>query len=182
MLSAGGPQVHLDPTRVAKMLGFHHKPPPWRSRACFSPHGNVGESLAMDSRVGSGEKGLQHLLGLCFPHSFPATEPLFSFILLSSCLCCSPPDMPGAAAAKGKERGGRDPARVPAAAPCPARALAGGQDHRVSPHPCPAVGWPTCFGGGYLGCLIPLFLSLLQDPLCGCTECTRPGAGRGQGL
>ncbi|XP_064328707.1 deoxyguanosine kinase, mitochondrial isoform X2 [Phalacrocorax carbo] len=40
------------------------------------------------------------------------------------------PDVPEAAAAEGEERGGGDPAGVPAAAPCPARALAGGEDHR----------------------------------------------------
>lgn len=106
----------------------------------------------MDSRVDFGKKGLKHLLGSCFPHSCPATDPPFSCILLSSCLCRSPPDVPGAAAAKGKERGGRDPAGIPAAAPCPARALAGEQDHRVSPKPYPALG-VVIWGG-----LIPPFL------------------------
>lgn len=85
------------------MLGFHHKSPPCRSRACISSHGNVGGSLSMDSRVTFGEKGLKHLLGSCFPHSFPATDPPFSCILLSSCLCRSSPDVPEAAAAKGEE-------------------------------------------------------------------------------
>ncbi|XP_023796595.1 uncharacterized protein LOC111938881 isoform X1 [Cyanistes caeruleus] len=114
-VGAGGLRLPLDPGGVAEILGFHR-------RVCCSWRGKSGGVLPCVPGRLLGRRGC----GISRVCASRAAHPSFSCVPF----CCRcPPDVPGAAAAPGEERGGGDPAELPAAAPRAAPALAAGPEH-----------------------------------------------------